>query len=78
MGRFLSIPRSSLTTLRMFSVVRVRGSGHQKNNSAQLLLWMDEILHHLRNPGMMLPCKYQQTMVSLGFKAVQDFVHPQY
>ena len=42
------------------------------------LLWMDEILHHLRNPGMMLPCKYQQTMVSLGFKAVQDFVHPQY
>ena len=42
------------------------------------LLWMDEILHHLRNPAMMIPCKYQQTMPSYGFKVVQDFVHPQY
>ena len=41
------------------------------------ILWIDEILHHLRMPGMMIPCKYQQTMVSLGFEAVQDFVHPQ-
>ena len=23
------------------------------------LLWMDEILHHLRNPGRMIPSKYQ-------------------
>ena len=23
------------------------------------------------------PCKYQRTMVSIGFKVVQDFVHPQ-
>ena len=42
---------------------------------------MDEILHHLRNPGMIrFPCKYQQTMVSTfnhGFQVVQDFVHPQ-
>ena len=40
------------------------------------LLWMDEILHHLRNPGMMIPL--QQTMVSHGFKVVQDFVHSEY
>ena len=26
-----------------------------------LILWMDEILHHLRNPGMIcFPCKYPQ------------------
>ena len=24
------------------------------------------------------PCKYQQTMISHGSKAVQDFVHPRY
>ena len=24
------------------------------------------------------PCNYQQTMASLGFQVVQDFVHPQY
>ena len=35
---------------------------------------MDEILHHPRNPGMMIPLQ----MVSHGFKVVQDFVHPQY
>ena len=29
-------------------------------------------------PGMMIPpCKYQHTMVSHGFKAVQDFAHQQ-
>ena len=40
---------------------------------------MDEILPHLRNPGMIrFPCKYQQRMVSHGFKAMQDFVHPLY
>ena len=33
-----------------------------------LELWMDEILHHLRNPGM-LPTNY-------SFPLVQDFVHP--
>ena len=44
-----------------------------------LILWMDEILHHPRNPRMIrLPCKYQQPMVSHGFQVVQDFVHPQY
>ena len=27
-----------------------------------VILWMDEILHHLRNPGMIrFPCKYQRT-----------------
>ena len=42
-------------------------------------LWMYEILHHLTNPGMMIPrCrKYQGTMVSHGFKLVQDLVHLQ-
>ena len=35
--------------------------------------------HHLRNPRTIrFPCKYQQTMVSDGFKVVQDFVQPQY
>ena len=29
---------------------------------------MDEILHHLRDPGRMIA----------GFQVVQDFVHPQY
>ena len=29
-------------------------------------------------PGIMIPYKYQQTMVSHGSKVVQDFVHPQY
>ena len=43
------------------------------------LLWMNEILHHLRSFGMMIPQRsYQRTMVSNGFKVVQDFVHPQY
>ena len=28
-----------------------------------LLLWVDEILHHLRNARMIrFPCKYQQTL----------------
>ena len=36
---------------------------------------MDEILHHLRNPGMMISL---QTNHVLPFKVVQDFVHPQY
>ena len=32
----------------------------------------------VQKPGMIrFPCKYQQTMVSHGFKVVQDFVHPQ-
>ena len=35
---------------------------------SRILVWMDEILHHLRNPGRIrFPCKYQQTMVSHGF-----------
>ena len=35
--------------------------------------------HHLRSRGMIrFPCNYQQTMVSHGFKVVQDFVIPQY
>ena len=34
---------------------------------------MDEILHRLRNPGMMFPCKYQHTMVfNTTFKVLQD------
>ena len=33
------------------------------------ILWMDGILHHVRNPGMIgFPCKYQQIMVSYGFQ----------
>ena len=47
-------------------------------NPCLLILWMDAILHHLRNPGMMIPL---QTPTSNGFpwfKVVQDFVHPQY
>ena len=40
---------------------------------------MNEILYHLRNPGMIDPLvNTEQKMVSHGFKAVQDFVHPQY
>ena len=46
--------------------------------NTHVLLWMDEMPHHLRNPGMMIPCKYQQTMVAHGFQVVQAFVHPQY
>ena len=43
------------------------------------ILWMDEILLHLRNPAMIDPLvNTEQNMVSHGFKAVQDFVHPQY
>ena len=39
-----------------------------------LLLWMDEILHHLRSPGMIrFPCNYQQQMVSKWCET--DFVH---
>ena len=38
---------------------------------------MDKILH-LRDPGRTIPCEYQETMVSHGFRVVQDFVHPQY
>ena len=37
-----------------------------------VLLWMDEVLHHLQNP------KYQRTLVCYGFKVVQELVHPQY
>ena len=46
-----------------------------------VVLWMvaKSISHHLKNPGRIrFPGKYQQTMVSHGFKVVQDFVHPQY
>ena len=44
-----------------------------------VLLWVDEILHHLRSPGLIrFPCKYQQTMVCHGFRVVQHFAHPQY
>ena len=35
------------------------------------LLWMHEILHHLRNPGD------DDSLVHCS-KVVQDFVHPQY
>ena len=43
------------------------------------LLLMDEILHHLRNPGRIILRKYQQTMLSHGFFywCKTDFVHPQ-
>ena len=35
---------------------------------------MDEILHHLRNPGRIrFPCKYQQTLVSHGFNYGAEF-----
>ena len=44
-----------------------------------VLLWMDKILDHLRNPGMMIQL---QIPTNNGFnhasKAVQDFAHPQY
>ena len=43
------------------------------------ILWMDEILHHLRNPGMIDPLvNTKPKTVSSGFNSVQDFVHPQY
>ena len=40
------------------------------------ILWMDELLHHLRNPGM-IPCKYQQIMAStkVSIWCEMDFVH---
>ena len=38
----------------------------------------NEVLQHLRNPGMIpFPCKCQGTAAFPGF-TVQDFVHPQY
>ena len=37
---------------------------------------MDAILHHLRNPGMMLPCKYQPAMASYGRKVVRNGFRP--
>ena len=40
-----------------------------------MVLWMDETLHHLRNPGK-FPCKYQQTTVSHGFKVVRNGFRP--
>ena len=42
------------------------------------ILRMEENLHHLRNPGMVIPLQTQQTIASHGFKVVQDVVHPQY
>ena len=39
---------------------------------------MDEILHRLGNPGIMIPSKYQPTMVSHSFNVVRtDFVPAQ-
>ena len=35
-----------------------------------MVLWMDEILHHLRNRGV--PCKYQRTMAAHNFQVVRN------
>ena len=46
-----------------------------------VILWVDEILNHLRNPGMIVfPCKGQQTMVStlVSKWCEMDVVYPQY
>ena len=42
------------------------------------LTWMDEILHHLRNPKLMIPQrKYQQTLVSTkGLKVARNGFRP--
>ena len=46
--------------------------GHQQGH----ILWMDEILHHLRNPGMMSPLKIPTNKgFKNGLQMVQDFVH---
>ena len=43
----------------------------------EVILWMDEIVHQLRNPGMMIPLQIPTENGCHGFKVVQDFVHPQ-
>ena len=59
------------------NLVHPQHAGLTTIQPGQVILWMDKILHHLRNPGMMIPCKYQPTMVSHGVQVAQDFVHPQ-
>ena len=40
--------------------------------------WTKSISHHQRNPGMLVPRKYQPSLACHGFQVVQDFVHPQH
>ena len=49
----------------------------QRDFVRDLLLRMDEILHHPENPGMMIPLKLPTNIGFQGFKVVQDSVHPQ-
>ena len=42
------------------------------------VLWMDELLHHLRNPGMMIPLQIPTMFVFFSVNVLQHFVHPQY
>ena len=64
-------------TPRKFEPCWRRGSARDSALWGELMrgaiVWMDAILHGPRNPGMMTPPKYQQTMVSHGFKSGAGF-----
>ena len=42
------------------------------------LQWMDEILHDLRKPGMIIPLEIPTRNGFSWFEVVQDFGHPLY
>ena len=52
---------------------RVQTKGTLPKIDTPTILWMGEILHHPRNPRMMIPLvKYQQTMVCSGAKWISS------
>ena len=41
--------------MQILIVPLVRSNCANKKNALLAILWMDEILHHLRDPGRMIP-----------------------